>query len=57
MRKDLEGSGRGPILKFYPSIRLEGLGKITKILNKYSLCLGRGLKPRPLEYEPRILTT
>jgi hypothetical protein len=57
MRKDLEGSGRGPILKFYPSIRLEGLSKITKILNKYSLSLGRGLKPRPLEYERRILTT
>jgi hypothetical protein len=28
--KNLEGSGRGLIVRYYPSIRLEGLKKATK---------------------------
>jgi hypothetical protein len=29
--QDVEGSGRGLILRFYPSIYLEGLRKATKL--------------------------
>jgi hypothetical protein len=32
--KDLEGSGRGPILRNYPDISLEGLRKTTNILSQ-----------------------
>jgi hypothetical protein len=28
--KDLVGSGRGPILSYYPGIRMEGLRKTVK---------------------------
>jgi hypothetical protein len=32
--KDLKGSGRGKILRYYPGIRLEELKKTTKNLSK-----------------------
>jgi hypothetical protein len=32
--KDMEGSGRGLILRYYPCICLEGLRKATKILSQ-----------------------
>jgi hypothetical protein len=34
--KDLEGIGGGLILRYYPSIRLEGLRKDTKFLSQDS---------------------
>jgi hypothetical protein len=55
--KDFEGGGRGLILRYYPSIRLEGLRKITKSLSQDSRSPGRDLNPGPLEYEAEVLTT
>jgi hypothetical protein len=45
--KDLKESGRGIILKYYPSIRLEGLSKIMKILNQDCLSPGWDLNLGP----------
>jgi hypothetical protein len=39
------------ILRYCPSIRLEGLRKTTKTLSYSSRFLGRDLKPAPPEYE------
>jgi hypothetical protein len=55
--KDLVGSDRSLILRYYPGIRLEGLRKTTKILNQDSLSPGRDLNPGPPEYEAGVLTT
>jgi hypothetical protein len=41
--KDMEGSGRGIILRFYSAISLEGLGKPTKNLSHDSRSPGRNL--------------
>jgi hypothetical protein len=55
--KDLEGSFRGIILRYYPGIGLEELRKTTKNLNQDSRFPGRDLKPGPTEYEAGVLTT
>jgi hypothetical protein len=47
----LKESGRGLILKYYPSIRLEGLSKIMKNLNQDCLSPGRDLNLGPSGYE------
>jgi hypothetical protein len=54
---DLEGSGRGLILRYYPGISLEGLIMIRKKLNQNSRSPGRYLKPGPSKYEAGMLTT
>jgi hypothetical protein len=51
---DLEGSGRGLILRHYPVIRLEGPKKKTKDLGQYSRSPDRDLKPWPPEYEAGV---
>jgi hypothetical protein len=55
--KDVEGSGRGLILRRYPVICLDGLGKITKTLNQDSMSPCRDLNPEHPEYETGALTT
>jgi hypothetical protein len=45
--KDLEGSGCGLILRYYPGSRLEGLSKTKKIITQNSLFPGRDLNPEP----------
>jgi hypothetical protein len=42
---DLVGSGHGLVLRHYPGIRLEGLGKTTKNLNQDSWSLGPRIEP------------
>jgi hypothetical protein len=49
--KDSEESYSGLILRHYPSIRLEGLRKITRNLSQDSRSPGQDLKPRPPVYE------
>jgi hypothetical protein len=53
----MEGSGSGPILRYYDSICLEELRKNTKALSQDSQFPGRELNPRPPEYETGELTT
>jgi hypothetical protein len=43
--KDLVGSGRVLILRYYPGIRMEWLMKTTKILNQDRRSLGPGYEP------------
>jgi hypothetical protein len=43
--KDLEGIGRGLILRHYSGIYLQGLKKITNTLSQDSLFPGRDFKP------------
>jgi hypothetical protein len=54
---DLEGCGRGLILRYYPDICLEELRQITKNLSHYSLSPGRELNLGPPEYGVRVVTT
>jgi hypothetical protein len=53
---DFVGVGRGLILRYYPGIRLAGLLKTTKSLNKAGR-RGRDLNPGPPEYEAGVLDT
>jgi hypothetical protein len=55
--KDVEGSGLGLILRCCHGICLERLRKTTKTLTHDSLSPGRGLNPRPFEYESGMLNT
>jgi hypothetical protein len=55
--KDVVGSGRGLIIRYYPGVCLEGLKKTTKSLSQDSRSLGRDLKPGPPEYEAQMLNT
>jgi hypothetical protein len=55
--KNLEGSGRDRILRYYPGMALEGLGKIRKNVSQDSRSLGRDLNAEPPEYEAGVLTT
>jgi hypothetical protein len=55
--KDVEGSGRCIISRFYPGIFLEDLGEDTKNLIQASRSLGRDMNPEPPEYEAGVLTT
>jgi hypothetical protein len=54
--KDLAGSGRGLILKYYPRIRLEELRKTTENLSQDSRSSGRKSNPWPPEYEAGVPT-
>jgi hypothetical protein len=54
--KGFEGRGPGLILRYYSSIRFQGLSKTTKTLSWDSRSPGLGLNPGPLEYEG-VLTT
>jgi hypothetical protein len=49
--KELDGNGRGLILKYYLGIYLEGLRKTAKNLSQVSRSPGRDFKPGPPEYE------
>jgi hypothetical protein len=51
MNRDLEGKGRGLILRYSPDIFVEGLGKITKNFYQGSQSPNRDLNPGPFEYE------
>jgi hypothetical protein len=52
------GSKRSlPNLRHYPSIRLEGLRKITKDMSQDGRSQDRYLKPGPPEYEVGMLTS
>jgi hypothetical protein len=53
----VEGNGRGPVLRYYPSICLEELRKTTKTLSPDSLSPERDLNPGPPEHEAGVLTT
>jgi hypothetical protein len=55
IEKDLEGSGRGLILRYCPWIRLEGLKKTTKPLRQDSRIPNRDLNLGPPEYEAGVL--
>jgi hypothetical protein len=52
--KAVEGTGRGLIVRYYPSLRLE---KVTKNLSQNSQFPGRDLNPGLPEYEAGVLTT
>jgi hypothetical protein len=54
--KDLVGSGRGQILRYYPCILLEGLSKTTKTSVRIAGHRSRDLNPAPPEYEARVST-
>jgi hypothetical protein len=55
--KDLEGSGRGLILRNNPSMSPKGLRKTTKNPSQGSRSPGRYLNPGPPKYEAGLLTT
>jgi hypothetical protein len=55
--RDLVGSGRGLILRHYPSICLEGLSQTTKNLSQDSRSPGRDLNLWLPEYEAEVLNT
>jgi hypothetical protein len=55
--KELEGGGRGIILRYYPSIRLEGLRKTTRHLSQDSRPPSLDFNSEPPKYEARVLTT
>jgi hypothetical protein len=57
LEKDLEGSGRCLILKYYHGTHLEGLRTPTKTLCDDSWHPGQNLNPGPFEYEGGVLTT
>jgi hypothetical protein len=54
--KDVEGSGRGLILRYYPGNLLEELWKTTQHNSKDSQFPGRDLNPGSPEYEAGVLT-
>jgi hypothetical protein len=47
--KNMEGSGHGLILRYYPGIHLEGLRKAMKNLSQYSWSLGQDLNSGPAD--------
>jgi len=47
IEKDLEGSGHGLILKYYPSIHLERLRKTTKNLSQDNQSPRQDMNPEP----------
>jgi hypothetical protein len=49
--KDVEGSGRGLVFRYYPGIFLERLMKTTENLSQDSRFPGRDLNSRPAKYE------
>jgi hypothetical protein len=53
--KDLVGSGRGLILRYYPGISLDGLSKTTKPCDN-SRSSGQESNPVPPDYEAGVLT-
>jgi hypothetical protein len=53
--KEMEGSGRGLILRYYPGICLVRVRKTTTNLSQDSRSLGRDLNPGPPEYEAGAL--
>jgi hypothetical protein len=55
--KDMEGNGRGLILRYYSDILLEGLSKTTKTLSQDSRISDRDLNLGPREYGAGVLTT
>jgi hypothetical protein len=55
--KDVEGSSRGLILRYYPEIYLQGLKKTTKTLSQDSRYTGRGYRSLPPEYEVGMPTS
>jgi hypothetical protein len=55
--KDLEGSSYGLILRFHPSIHLDGLRKTTKNISQDIWSLDLDLNLGPPEYEAGMLTT
>jgi hypothetical protein len=55
--KEVERSGCGLILGYYPDSCVEGLRKTTKNLSEDSLSPDRNLNQRPSEYETGVLTT
>jgi hypothetical protein len=54
--KNVEGSGRGLIPRYYSSIYVEGLRKTTKNHNQDSRSPGQDLNPGRPEYEAGVLT-
>jgi hypothetical protein len=56
MGKDVEGSGHGLILRYYPGLCLEGLRKTTRNLRQDSWSPSRDLNPEPPEHEVGVLT-
>jgi hypothetical protein len=57
IEKDLVGSRRGLILRYYPNIRLEGLRKTTKISLTIAGRQGQDFNPGSPEREAGVLTT
>jgi hypothetical protein len=57
IENNLEGRGRGLILRYSPGICLEGLREKTKNLSQDSRSLDQDLKPGPPEYEAGVSTT
>jgi hypothetical protein len=55
--KDVEESGRGLILTYYPSIFVDGLRKTTKNLSQDSRYPDRDLNPGSPECEAEVSTT
>jgi hypothetical protein len=55
--KNLEGSGRGLILRYHPGICLQGHRKSTKNLGQDNQSTCRDLNPGPPEYEAEVLIT
>jgi hypothetical protein len=55
--KDVEGTGHGPILRYYLSICLEGLRKTAKNISQDSRSQSRDSNPGPLEHDAGVLTT
>jgi hypothetical protein len=49
--KNVKGSGRGLILRYYPRIDVEGLTETMKNLSHVSRSSRRDLNQRPPEYE------
>jgi hypothetical protein len=52
-----KGSVCGLILRYYPSIHLDGLRKTAKILSQVNRSPGRYLNLGPPEYEAGVLST
>jgi hypothetical protein len=57
MEKNMTGSGRGLVLRYFPGIYLEGLKKYTKILNQDERPLDRHVNPGLPQYEAGMLNT
>jgi hypothetical protein len=57
IRKNLEGSGSGIILRYYPEICLAGLRNTTQNLGQDSRSPARDLNQGPPECEAGMLTT